>query len=107
MYRIDTDGTITMIRGDTAEFDIQLTDSDGEPYELLENDSLIFTVKKNTKSDETLIQKTGDHVVIDPEDTSDLKYGTYVYDVQFTSSSGKVDTVIPPSKFILKDEVTW
>lgn len=111
MYIIDTDGQITMIRGDTVEFDIvvQQLDAQGNitEYTLEEGDVLTFTVKKNTKTKESLIQKQGVHITILPEDTQDLDYKTYKYDVQLTMADGKVDTIIPPSNFVIKDEVTW
>lgn len=110
MYRVDDDGTIEMIRGDTAEFDITITtEVDGQviPYELQEGDILTFTVKKSTKVADVLIQKFGDHITIEPEDTEELKYGGYKYDVQLTFANGKVDTIIPPNNFILNEEVTW
>lgn len=100
-----------MIRGDTVEFNIivQQLDENGNisEYTLEEGDVLTFTVKKNTKTKEPLIQKTGVHITILPEDTQDLDYKTYKYDVQLTMANGTVDTIIPPSDFIVQDEVTW
>lgn len=111
MYKVNENGSIEMIRGDSAEFDIQVMteDIDGEPveYVLQEGDILTFTVKKSTKSEETLIQKTGPHILILPEDTQELSYKTYKYDVQLTMADGFVDTIIPPTDFIIKEEVTW
>ena len=110
MYIVNDDGSIEMIRGDTAEFDITVTyEEDGEEkeYELQDEDVLTFTVKKNTKTSDVLIQKTGNHITIEPDDTSELSYGKYKYDVQLTLSSGKVDTIIPPNTFTLSEEVTW
>ena len=110
MYRVDEDGTIEMIRGDTAEFDITVTvEEEGQivPYILQEGDILTFTVKKSTKVEEVLIQKFGEHITINPDDTESLKYGGYKYDVQLTFANGKVDTIIPPHNFILNEEVTW
>ena len=115
MYRIDNDGVISMIRGDTASFDIIVyTENDqGElvEYELEPGDRLDFTVKKSTKVEEKLISKIANeqsqHIVIDPSDTEGLKYGTYKYDIQFTSASGLVDTIIPPTDFNILEEVTW
>lgn len=107
MYSIDERNVISMIRGDTAEFDIELIDDEGDVYELVPGDVITFTVKKNTLSSDVLIQKEGPHISILPEDTSGMAYGTYKYDVQFTSSGGSVDTVIPPTTFKLLEEVTW
>lgn len=107
MYNIDERKVISMIRGDTAEFDIELIDDEGDVYVLVPGDVITFTVKKNTSSSDVLIQKEGPHISIEPEDTSSLAYGSYKYDVQFTAANGSVDTVIPPTTFKILEEVTW
>lgn len=98
---------IEMTRGDTLSLHIDLTDDTGEPYTLKEGDQLTFTVKKTTRDEKVLIQKTGQDVLIEPEDTEPLKYGTYKYDAQLTLANGWVTTVIKPSDFVIQDEVTW
>ena len=42
---------------------------------------------------------------LDPEDTKDLPFGTYVYDIQLTNSSGEVDTFITKAFFVITEEV--
>ena len=76
-------------------------------YEMQEGDSLIFTVKKSENDKDSLIQKIGPYIHLEPEDTELLAYGRYRYDVQFTDANGFVDTVIEPSNFRVKKEVTW
>ncbi|MCD8124274.1 MAG: hypothetical protein LUE23_04445 [Lachnospiraceae bacterium] len=44
-------------------------------------------------------------LVIDPEDTKDLAFGRYVYDIQLTKSTGEVDTFIPKGTLKLTEEV--
>lgn len=99
--------TITITRGDTASFSISITDASGAAYEPQEGDTVTFTVKKSTKTDDILIQKTGTAVQLEHEDTADLKYGTYVYDVQLTYASGAIDTFIGPADFVVTEEVTF
>lgn len=104
--------TITLTRGDSCSFSVEISDAQGEPYELRDGDTVTFTVKKNTKTDETLIQKTfgyGDAltVAIGASETEQLKYGTYAYDLQLTYAGGGVDTFIGPADFILTEEVTF
>ena len=106
MFKIEGT-TIYLTRGDSAEFNINIIGVDGNPYELQEGDLVEFTVKEDVYSSEVLIHKTGTNVVIEPSDTSELRYGTYVYDVQVTLSDGTVDTVIPPSEFSILSEVTF
>ena len=112
MYIIHDDNSIEMVRGDSADFDIYLPikNEQGEiigEYTLQEGDVLLFTVKKNTKTDEVIFQKSGQHVEILPSDTELLPYGKYVYDVELTYASGFRDTVIRPKDLRLTDETTF
>jgi hypothetical protein len=43
---------------------------------------------------------------LQPEDTADLPYGKYVYDIEL-DMDGIIQTVIPMSSFILDKEVTY
>lgn len=106
MFRI-SNNEITLTRGDSAEFDIELSTCDGEPYEPQEGDVIEFTVKDNVYSSQALIHKTGSRIFIEPEDTAKMSYKEYVYDVQVTLADGTVDTVIPPSKLQITSEVTF
>lgn len=99
---------ITFIRGDTVELSISLYDVDGEPYEVQEDDVLLWTVKRNTRTKEKVLQKqVTDTIMIEHEDTKELPYGEYVWDLQLTQSDGTVTTVIPPSRLRLLEEVTY
>ena len=98
---------ITITRGDTGVFTLTVKNGDTE-YDY-SNDEVLFTVKQNTRANEYVIQKTvryGENITIAPADTQRLGYGTYVYDVQLTSG-GIVDTIIPPSPFVIAEEVTF
>lgn len=100
---------ISFVRGDTYRFSVELLTDDDAPYILKENDKLVFTVKKTPYTSKVLIQKqinSSMEVLINHEDTADLPYGKYVYDVQLTNEIG-VTTVIEPTSFILKEEVNW
>ena len=44
---------------------------------------------------------------ISPDDTKNLEYGQYVYDVQVTMANGDVATVIPPTTFNILEEVNF
>lgn len=108
MLKINRDNSIELTRGDTARISLTITTASGTAYDY-SADTAVFTVKASTFTSESLIQKTvSDGVIyIAPADTSALKYGDYVYDVQLTSQSGDVCTVIPPAKFTVAQEVTW
>lgn len=100
---------IKMIRGDTARFEIEILNQNEEPYSLQEGDKLVFTVKKNVSTRCVALQKqiTGETFTITHDDTKNMAYGEYVYDVQLTQANGDVTTVIPPSSFYLDKEVNF
>ena len=111
MFKINEDGSFEIVRGDSASFRIRLytKSGSGTPTEYIpqEGDTFLFTVKKNTKTEDVIFQKSGPNVDISPEDTEGLPNGKYVYDVQFTYASGFRDTVIRPSTFTILEEVTF
>lgn len=105
---------IRMIRGDSEGILVHVTTEDGELKPLVEGDTIYFTVKKSIYTEEILLQKvitTFDdgkaHINIGPIDTKEWNYGTYTYDVQWTSSTGRVKTIVPPSVFEVCGEVTY
>lgn len=108
MFKID--GTnITITRGDTGIFSLNIKNASGQDYDF-SSDTVLLTVKANTYTSDKLIQKTvtyGENITIAPADTEHLNYGEYVYDVQLTTAGGIVDTIIQPSKFIVLPEVTF
>lgn len=117
MFIIHDDNTFEIVRGDSANFDIYLPiyNEEGEiigEYDLQPGDTLLFTVKKNTKTEEIIFQKSGQHITINPSDTEEVPYGKYVYDAELTYASPEgvepfVDTVIQPTEFKILDEVTF
>lgn len=109
MLYID-DKTIKLTRGDTARLTVPIINlaNNGE-YTMESGDILYFTVKKTAKDSDFLFQKsvTGSNSIhIRPEDTADLSFGKYKYDVQLTTATGDVYTVIEPSAFEVMEEIT-
>lgn len=109
MFTINQDTkTMTIIKKDTASFDIEL-----DNYMFTVGDEVIFTVNTDVELEEPILQKT----VVDFEDgiatvsltsaDTDLDIGTYKYDVQVNTQDGRVDTVIGPAKFVVKGGVTF
>lgn len=116
---------ITMTRGDTLRCRVTpyilLRDEQGEvigreEYTPAEGDSIRFAVKhtamksgKRYKDEEPLILKTIPIntllLQLDPADTKDLDFDTYVYDVEITYADGTVYTFITQEDFILTPEV--
>lgn len=106
MFQI-INNTIRITRGDSGEIDLTIYDVDGSEYELKDGDEVLFTVKENVYSANHLFQKSGTKISVLPEDTQNLSYRKYVYDVQLTTATGTVDTIIPPSTFEVLSEVTF
>ncbi len=101
------DGKIYHLRGDTAEFDVNIT-QDGVP---LENYEAVFSVKKTLKDRTYLFQKpiTNGHIRIEHSDTQDLPYGNYYYDIQVHIDDGTAEgqyVSLPPNRYILMADVT-
>lgn len=90
---------IKMTRGDTATFKISIDYlNTGEPYEPDDSDIIRFTVKKYLSDRNSLISKdiSTDTMLltINTEETSQLPFGRYYYDIQLIKADGKVDTFL-------------
>lgn len=97
----------------------RVTDKNKNVIKLTEAEQLYFTVKTDSNSNKVLIQKRKNegielgedgyyHTTIEPRDTNNLEYGTYVYDIQLKSTNEKtfVKTLFNGT-ITLTDEVTW
>lgn len=111
MLYVLEDGTIKLTRGDTARLEVTIENSlTGEEYLMDPDDILTFTIKKSVKDNESLIKKESqghNAFHIEPEDTAELSFRKYVYDVQISRSNGDVYTVIVPTTFEIMKEVTY
>lgn len=87
---------LEFVRGDTQPIKFQIKDNDGNILKMEDGDELILTVKKNYNTSKISIQKKlskgeiyyqeGYYITIfTHKDTAQLKYGTYVYDIQIQS----------------------
>lgn len=101
--------TIHLTRGDSAVLLLKIRKNDDTEYELQAGDSVLFTVKNSVYDTSVIIQKKLINGVIklNPDDTKNLQYGTYYYDVELTQTDGFVATVISPQKLIIEPEVTY
>lgn len=105
---------ISMIRGDTTPLMFQRKDSNGDVIKL-RADKIYFTVKKSDLPNEVLFQKTIEdmtfdedgtyHFVIQPEDTNNLEFKNYSYDLEVIQ--GDVVSTISYGEFIIEKEVTF
>ena len=108
---------ISITRGDSAQITLSIRDRvTGQPFVPGPDDRLTFTVKRELSDGAPLVVKTLDNGIVRreqecilllvPEDTARLPFGTYRYDVELVLASGYTDTVIPPSPFLVTGEVT-
>lgn len=103
------DGTnISLTRGDSLILNFTIKKND-EDYTPVAGDVVRFALKHHIPDDEPIILRTADTtemtITLNPEDTKELAFGTYVYDIELTTVDGFVDTFIGPSKFKITEEV--
>lgn len=105
---------LSMIRGDSESIILSLK-KDGDMVPFNQGDTVYFTVKQGSTTKKITLQKIitefdedGNCIIgIEPEDTKELSFRSYVYDIQLTDSNGRVTTIIPCSKFVIAEEVTY
>lgn len=105
------------VRGDTYSVKFQITDADKSVLVLEDGDELIFTMKTSYKTNKATLQKrlskgeitaTEDgyyHITFSHLDTAELKYGTYVYDIQLMSED--LVSTIALGSVTLTEEATF
>lgn len=108
MFKIKNN-KISMTRGDTLKCKINVTGADGQPYEPGPEDKILFAVKRNAEEKECLftVDVPSDTCIlhIKPEDTKNLDFGTYKYDMSITLSNGDVHTFIEVTDLTLTEEI--
>ena len=105
-----TTGNITITRGDSGSMRIRLRlIATGETYEMQPGDEIHFGVKRGYEDAECSIAKTYTTnpfvLSILPEDTTDLDFGKYVYDMEFVAANGYTRTFLEKKKFKITEEV--
>ena len=110
---VDSDYNITLVRGDTAIFDVPLVEVDDEghetPYTPREGEKLRFALsdKFGATRSEVLIYKDIPIntlvLKIEPEDTKPLRFGKYKYDIEFTDIADNVTTVLEATFTVAKE----
>ena len=97
---------ISMIRGDTGTIDVNIS-ANGVPYQILDTDKIVFSVKKSYDTDAYAMQKTAESgkIKLLHTDTNELSTGNYVWDMQITTTDGDV-AMIGPGKLKILPDVT-
>lgn len=101
-------------RGDTQFIKFQLKDAKGNSLEITNSEKIYFTVKQNQNSKKILIQKRYPseikfsdgyfYIELTSEDTSNLNYGTYQYDIEF--KTGEFVKTLGFGTITLTEEIT-
>lgn len=92
MFRM-TNNTISMVKGDTAQFLVDLT-----PYEYSDGDKLVFSIGGKVSKE----VEANEPVELLPEDTANLTSGVYWYSAKLNTINGEVYTVLGPALFIME-----
>lgn len=108
--------TVYLTRGDTMYAEVGIKTKDGYDYVPVQGDSVRFALKSQKMrpngefSDETpLILKNIpiDTLIlhIEPNDTKNLPFGEYAYDIEISHANGDIDTFIEDAVFKITREV--
>ncbi len=107
-FAIAENGTCELVRGDNAQFDLQIFEQGAK----VESFNATFSVKQYLDDSSYLFQVTFDEstpCIIDHNTTQNLPYGNYWYDVQiiYTDKDGNTQyKTIGAFPFVLKPDVT-
>ena len=101
--------SVSLTRGDSCYIRAEITG-----YTVKQGDMLTLSIKVDTDpTSPYLVQKVVQDASVDtvfafqPNDTKDMEYGTYKYDIQLDTVDGGRYTIIPPSNFVITEEVTY
>ena len=110
-YRIcEDDSRIIMTRGDTVKIAVGIEYKEsGEAFIPDSDDIIRFSVKKYLTDKLPVIIKdipvSSMLLILDPDDTKNLSFGAYHYDVQLIRHNGDTDTIIEDRMLELTAEV--
>ena len=114
MISVGENNEITIVRGNTEELELTITDGEGQEYDF-SNDTVEFGVKRSALcNEEPLLKKTFDEngkIYFSHEDTANMQFGDYLYEVRLThveeaEQEGEEDivtvkSVIPATRFTI------
>lgn len=103
MFKIDDEQNIYTIKGDTANFKMDIS-----PYQVKDGDTLTFTVRKRYGSEVMIACNADENGLfhIAHEDYDNVAPGYYLYDIQLTTTEGEIYTVIGPAHYTVDIEIT-
>ena len=109
MFIIDNDNSIRMIQGDTGSIRLTL-----DNYKLSSGDKVTFAMTSNSLK-RLLIEKSITEfesdgtalIILNGKDTVDIAPGSYLYEIQVITKDGRIDTVIPMTKFKIMEGMIY
>lgn len=98
---------IILTRGDTMLIRLSLKNDDGTQYIPTATDKIYFRLKKHATYPEILIEKQLSDMILElvPEDTINLDFGAYRYEIELVTEDGRHYTVISDEPFIIAKEI--
>lgn len=100
---------INLTRGDTMILEVALKDESGEEYVPSAGDKIYFRLKKSVTAKDILIEKEIPYdtriLQLNEEDTEDLKFGTYCYEIELVTEANYHFTVIANTEFEISQEL--
>ena len=100
---------IYLTRGDSAYIRLDLTDTNGATYEPAAGDKIIFRLKRRLFTEKIILEKEIDPKTLTlelmPNETKNLDFDTYHYEVELVSVSGQCFTVIENADFVIGVEL--
>ena len=109
MFIIDNDNGIRMIQGDTGSIRLTL-----DNYKLSSGDKVTFAMTSNSLK-RLLIEKSITEfesdgtalIILNGKDTVDIAPGSYLYEIQVITKDGRIDTVIPMTRFKIMEGMIY
>ena len=109
MFIIDDDNGIRMIQGDTGSIRLTL-----DNYKLSSGDKVTFAMTSNSLK-RLLIEKNITEfesdgtalIILNGKDTVDIAPGSYLYEIQVITKDGRIDTVIPMTRFKIMEGMIY
>lgn len=106
---------LEIIRGTTMSFLLTIQNDDGTIYKLNDGEKLIFGVKLDPEKGDYLIKKiitkeneqdNGYIISLKPEDTQNMSFKDYRYDIGLQTPDGDYYMLVSCSQFIVNKAVT-
>ena len=102
---------ISLTRGDTAELDFKVKDLEGVLYDC-HGDVGYFRVKEDVRDTEVLLTKEmepndegGLTLYLEPEDTINLDFGRFVYEVELVTDTDRHYTIVEKGRLRIGPEL--